>query len=142
VSPPRKQPRHFAEDPTAFGKSLHIAWNEASDDQALLFAAKVHNQFSYRIRLAIQWRRPPVSVEAYARAVGATYGQLSRVLRGEAGMSVRDIAAAKAYFGDQIDLNIPILATPSALDSWAEAARGAEPDDSDDFDEFDSEADW
>ena len=53
-----------------------------------------------------------------------------------------DIAAAKAYFGDQIDLNIPILATPSALDSWAEAARGAEPDEFDELDELDSEADW
>ena len=67
-------------------------------------------------------------------------GYLNTIYFGRGAYGVK--TAAKAYFGDQIDLNIPILATSGALDSWAEAARGAEPDEFDELDELDSEADW
>lgn len=100
MSSPRFEPRRYSAEPQVFGKAKSIDWRSVTsdDEETQLVASQIQHEFAVAIQRAIT-ASPYRTVEAYARATGADYQRLAKVLRGEAIMRLVDIAGAHRRLG-------------------------------------------
>lgn len=82
-----------------FGKADRITWLDGPDvDVALVGEARLQHAFAMKIRARMKDKGYTAS--SYAEVAGVGYDRLSRVLRGEMPMKLRDIAAAEHFLGE------------------------------------------
>jgi len=110
MSNPSYQPKSFSTEPLQFGKTLHIGWKQIEPGtEELHMAAQIQHQQCVAIHKAIIERYSYRRLKGYTNAVGRPYEQFRRIMRGDAVLHLRDLAEAKLHFGNQIDLNVPLL---------------------------------
>jgi len=95
MSGPRVPPRSYSTEPEAFGKAEIIAWIDASSSAEVdrIEAAKLQHAYAVRIKRRIHAQN--MTVHDYAVMTGRPYDRLTKILRGDATMTLRDVAQAE-----------------------------------------------
>jgi hypothetical protein len=110
VSNPRYRPKSFSTEPLQFGKSLNIGWKDVVPETAALrLASQIQHQQCVAILQAVQREFTIRGLMGYTMTLGRSYEQFRRIMSGDAVIQIRDLAEAKLYFGDAINLNVPVL---------------------------------
>jgi hypothetical protein len=109
-------PKSFSTEPLQFGKSTNIEWKNVESGTAILhLASQIQHQQCVTILQAVHRDFDYQGLMGYTNAIGRPYEQFRRIMRGDAVIQIRDLAEAKVYFGDTINLNVPALRSGLAV---------------------------
>lgn len=112
MSNPRYRPKSFSAEPLQFGKSFTIEWKNVVPETATLhLASQIQHQQCVAILRAVQREFTIRGLMGYTMVLGRSYEQFRRIMSGDAVIQIRDLAEAKLYFGDALNLNVPVLRT-------------------------------
>jgi hypothetical protein len=87
-----------------------ISWKAEEPETAVLhLASRIQHQQCVIILQAVEREFAIRGLMGYTMTVGRPYEQFRRIMSGDAVIQIRDLAEAKVYFGDTINLNVPAL---------------------------------
>ncbi|WP_166879106.1 helix-turn-helix transcriptional regulator [Salinibacterium sp. ZJ450] len=93
------RPRRYAEDPSLFGKALHILWipDGPGVDRGRLRAAQYQHEMAFAIRKALKAQH--TTIKEFAARTRSGYRHWSDALRGDRAMTLADLADAERILG-------------------------------------------